>query len=62
MVFMHILGSVPFVVGFKGKEGHPLLEYTGVPSKISNPIFTTSIFSNLFPPKGVHEYFGLGTV
>ena len=33
MVFICILGSVPFWVGSKGKEGHPLLECTEVPSK-----------------------------
>ena len=45
MVFMYGFGSVPFGVGLKGKEGHPLLKYPE--GKISNPIFTIFISSNL---------------
>ena len=37
MVVICILGSVPFGVGLKGKEGHPFLENSGVPSKNANP-------------------------
>ena len=37
MVVTCILGSVPFGVGLKGKEGHPFLEDSGVPSKYATP-------------------------
>ena len=35
MVFMHILGSVPFVVGLKGKEGHPCWNILGTLKKLA---------------------------
>ena len=37
MMVICILGSVPFGVGLEGKEDHPFLENSGVPSKNANP-------------------------
>ena len=37
MVVICIFGLVPFGAGFQGKEGHPFLENSGVPSKNANP-------------------------
>ena len=46
MVFICILGSVPFGVGLKGKEGHAFGERKATlldPQRISKTIFTISI-------------------
>ena len=50
MVFMHILGSVPFGVGSKGKEGHPLLECTEVPlrNKPSNACYLSLLYIYIY--------------
>ena len=74
MVFICILGSVPFGVGLKGKEGHAF----GPSKNKQNNIFYLEIFHYAYDsspdevlpktsiltvrPHGVHAYFGLGTV
>ena len=74
MVFICILGSVPFGVGLKGKEGHAF----GPSKNKQNNIYYLYIFhyandsspdevlpnTNILtvPPHSVHLYFGLGTV
>ena len=74
MVFICILGSVPFGVGLKGKEGHAF----GPSKDKQNNIYYLYIFHYAYdsspdevlpnthiltvPPHGVHFYFGLGTV
>ena len=73
MVFICILGSVPFGVGLKGKEGHAF----GPSKNKQNNIYYLYIFHYAYdsspdevlpnthiltvPPHGVHAYFGLGT-
>ena len=73
MVFICILGSVPFGVGLKGKEGHAF----GPSKNKQNNIYYLYIFHYAYdsspdevlpnthilsvPPHGVHLYFGLGT-
>ena len=74
MVFICILGSVPFGVGLKEKEGHAF----GPSKNKQNNIYDLNIFHYAYdsspdevlpntqiptvPPHGVHAYFGLGTV
>ena len=74
MVFMHILGSVPFGVGLKGNEGHAF----GPSKNKQNNVYYLEIFHYAYDsspdevlprtsilsvrPHGVHAYFGLGAV
>ena len=74
MVFICILGSVPFGVGLKGKEGHAF----GPSKNKQNNIYYLYIFHYAYDsspdevlprtsiltvrPHGVHAYFGLGAV
>ena len=69
MVFICILGSVPFGVGLKGKEGHAF----GPSKNTQINIYSLYIFyasDEVLPktsiltvrPHGVHAYFGLGAV
>ena len=50
MVFICFLGSVPFGVGSKGKEGHPLLECTEVPlkNKPSNACYLSLLYIYMY--------------